>query len=40
LTRADRRNERGSASAEDRRAVLDILADTKPDFPPATTATP
>jgi hypothetical protein len=40
LTRSDRRNERGRASAEDRRAVLDILGDTKPDFPPATTATP
>ena len=40
LTRPDRRNERGRASAEDRRAVLDILRDTKSDFPSQSTATP
>jgi len=40
LTRPDRRNERGRASAEDRRAVLEILRDTKSDFPSATIATP
>jgi hypothetical protein len=40
LTRRDRRDERGRASAEDRRAVLEILRDTKPDFPSLTTATP
>ncbi|MBW8865730.1 MAG: hypothetical protein JF610_00095 [Acidobacteria bacterium] len=40
LTRRDRRDERGRASAEDRRAVLEILRDTKPDFPGLTTATP
>jgi hypothetical protein len=40
LTRSDRRGERGRASAEDRRAVLEILRDTKPDFPSATISTP
>jgi len=40
LTRPDRRNELGRASAEDRRATLEILRDTKPDFPRATIATP
>jgi len=33
LSRADARDERGRASAEIRRAVLEILQDTKPDFP-------
>lgn len=33
LTRGDRPGERGRASAEDRRAVLEILRDTRADFP-------
>jgi hypothetical protein len=40
LTRPDRRNELGRASAEDRRAALEILRDTRPDFPSQSTATP
>jgi len=40
LTRPDRRNELGRASAEDRRAALEILRDTRPDFPSQSAATP